>query len=126
MFKSLFLRFLLIIITPVALLQIIGMWVFYERHWGSVSKRLEYNLIGEVKAIVGTYNNYPEYAAEVANNLYISFEKTNQSTFEQILDDRRYELEPMDNISAYNANLIENYTSSNAAILLNNDNNYFV
>ncbi len=51
MFKGLFFRFLLIIIIPILILQFVGLYIFYERHWDSISKRLESNLVGEVRAI---------------------------------------------------------------------------
>ena len=51
MIKGLFPRFLMIIIIPIILLQFIGLYIFYERHWLNVSRRLEANLLGEIATI---------------------------------------------------------------------------
>lgn len=57
MLKSLFFRFLLIIVVPILVLQFVGLYIFYERHWETVSKRLETNLVGEVKTIYRELQN---------------------------------------------------------------------
>ena len=38
--RSLFGRALLIIITPVVVIQIVATYIFFERHWDQVSRRL--------------------------------------------------------------------------------------
>jgi len=38
--RTLFMRSLLIIVMPLILLQIICSWIFYDRHWQIVQKRL--------------------------------------------------------------------------------------
>ncbi|MCW9046086.1 MAG: ATP-binding protein [Alphaproteobacteria bacterium] len=49
--KSLFGRSLLIIVTPLVLLQVISAFIFYESHWDKVSRRLAANLAGDIGAV---------------------------------------------------------------------------
>lgn len=49
---SLFGRALLILVLPVLLVQVIAAYVFYERHWASVSRQMSASLAGEVAWIV--------------------------------------------------------------------------
>src|SRR3989338_9744651 len=49
---SLFRRFLLIILLPNIIVQLVAIYVFYERHWSGVSKRMVSSLVGEVELIV--------------------------------------------------------------------------
>jgi two-component system osmolarity sensor histidine kinase EnvZ len=57
--KSLFGRFLTIIIAPTILLQLIVTYQFYARHWESVSRNLTAALGGEIAAIVKIYETTP-------------------------------------------------------------------
>jgi two-component system osmolarity sensor histidine kinase EnvZ len=50
--KTLFGRSLIIIVTPVVLLQIIATIVFYQRHWDTVTRRMTSVLAGEVAAVI--------------------------------------------------------------------------
>ena len=50
--RTLFGRSLVIIVTPVVLLQLIATYVFYERHWDSVARRLAEGVGGEIAAVV--------------------------------------------------------------------------
>ncbi len=50
--RSLLGRSLMIIITPLVLLQVISTLIFYESHWSKVSLRLARSLAGEVAAVV--------------------------------------------------------------------------
>jgi len=43
-------RSLLIIVSPLILLQIIAVWVFFDRHWDTVSTRLARGLAGDIAA----------------------------------------------------------------------------
>ncbi len=58
--RSLFGRSLLLIITPVVILEAVAAYVFYERHWDTVTRRLAQGLAGEVAMII---DSLPEYAA---------------------------------------------------------------
>jgi two-component system osmolarity sensor histidine kinase EnvZ len=48
--KTLLGRSLLIIVSPLILLQIFSVWVFFERHWDTVSVRLARGLAGDISA----------------------------------------------------------------------------
>ncbi len=58
--KGLFPRALLIIITPVVLLQAAIVFVFTERHWQSVTERLSAAVVGDIGAIVDLVDTYPD------------------------------------------------------------------
>ncbi len=50
--RSLFGRSLLIIVTPLILLQVIATWIFYDRVWDTVSRRLSTGVAGEIAEVV--------------------------------------------------------------------------
>ncbi|HJO86517.1 MAG TPA: two-component sensor histidine kinase, partial [Rhodospirillales bacterium] len=60
--KSLLGRSILIIVTPLILLQLVSAFVFYESHWDKVSVRLARGLAGDIAAIVDllAQNKTPE------------------------------------------------------------------
>lgn len=60
--QSIFTRFLLIIIIPMLLAQIVAIYMFYERHWSNVSERLEIALANEISLVVQSSAPYPENA----------------------------------------------------------------
>jgi two-component system osmolarity sensor histidine kinase EnvZ len=55
--RGLYGRTLLILVTPVILAQAVATYVFYERHWQTVTNRLTYALAGEIGAIVTRMEN---------------------------------------------------------------------
>lgn len=46
--KSLFGRSLMIIITPLVLLQVVSTWVFFDRHWDTITRRLASSIAGDI------------------------------------------------------------------------------
>ncbi|HEX3501658.1 MAG TPA: ATP-binding protein [Stellaceae bacterium] len=52
--RSLFGRSLLIIVTPLILLQVISTWIFYERHWDTVARRLASGVAGDIAMMAET------------------------------------------------------------------------
>ncbi len=46
--RGLFARTLLIIVLPVALMQIAVVWSFFEQHWETVTSRLSDGVAGEI------------------------------------------------------------------------------
>src|SRR5690606_2713542 len=58
--KGLFARSLIIIITPVVLLQALVAFVFMERNWAAVTTRLSTATVGDIAAIVDVLENYPQ------------------------------------------------------------------
>ncbi|MEE9139663.1 MAG: ATP-binding protein [Alphaproteobacteria bacterium] len=53
-------RSLLIIVTPLILLQVVVTIIFYERHWQTISWRLSSALAGEIAQIIDTMSRYPD------------------------------------------------------------------
>src|SRR5579872_2735619 len=51
--QTMFGRSLLLIVLPLVLVQIIATWVFYARHWETVSRRLSSAVAGDVALIIG-------------------------------------------------------------------------
>jgi two-component system osmolarity sensor histidine kinase EnvZ len=60
---SLFGRSLLIIVLPVAIMQIAVTWVFFDAHWETVTSRLSEGLAGDVAWAVESYRDDPSPAA---------------------------------------------------------------
>ncbi len=58
--NTLFGRALAIIITPVILLQVVATYVFYERHWNSVTRRLALGLAGDIAVIIDIQRESPK------------------------------------------------------------------
>ena len=50
--RSLFGRLVLIILSPLILLQVISTWVFYDRHYETVTRRLAQGLSGDIAAVI--------------------------------------------------------------------------
>ena len=50
--RSLFGRAVLIIVIPLILLQVISTWVFYDRHYSTVTKRLAQGVAGDIGAVI--------------------------------------------------------------------------
>ncbi len=49
---SMFGRSLLIIITPLILGQVIATWIFYDRHWNTVARRLASGVVGDIALVI--------------------------------------------------------------------------
>jgi two-component system osmolarity sensor histidine kinase EnvZ len=58
--KRLYARSLLIIITPMILLQSVIAFVFMERHWQTVTQRLSQAVVRDVAAIIDMIDTYPQ------------------------------------------------------------------
>ncbi|HEY9539668.1 MAG TPA: ATP-binding protein [Kiloniellaceae bacterium] len=58
--RSLLGRSVLIIITPLILLQVISTWVFYDRHYDTITKRLAQGLAGDVAAVIALLEPEPQ------------------------------------------------------------------
>ncbi len=53
-------RSLLIIITPLILLQVITTWVFYNSHWETVTRRLASGIAGDIATIIAWMGTVPD------------------------------------------------------------------
>ncbi len=58
--RSLLGRSLLIIVTPLIVVQLISTLVFYERHWDSVTRWLAASLVGEIDTIIVHMRDFPD------------------------------------------------------------------
>ncbi|MDA0229134.1 MAG: ATP-binding protein [Proteobacteria bacterium] len=58
--KGLFWRSLLILLIPLVLLQGVVAYIFFERHWDTVSRRLALGLTGDIIYVMRTIQKYPE------------------------------------------------------------------
>src|SRR5574338_881845 len=50
--RSLLGRSIMIIVTPVVMLQVVSAWVFYDSHWNTVTKRLAQTVAGDIAAAI--------------------------------------------------------------------------
>jgi len=64
--RGLFARSILIIVTPIILLQAVITIVFFERQFQDVTRRLAENIAGEISMIVESYEAFPENAAQLS------------------------------------------------------------
>src|SRR3954468_20787861 len=58
--KGLYARALIIIIAPVILLQSVVAYVFMERHYQLVTRRLSAAVTGDIAALIQIYESYPQ------------------------------------------------------------------
>lgn len=52
--RSLFGRWLVLLVAPVVVLQALLTYVFYERHWDAVTRRLGLSIAGEIAVVIDT------------------------------------------------------------------------
>lgn len=57
--KTLFGRSLLIIVTPLILMQAISTFVFFDRHWDTMTRRLAHMLAGDISFVVDAMSPLP-------------------------------------------------------------------
>jgi two-component system osmolarity sensor histidine kinase EnvZ len=57
--RTLFGRSLLIIVTPVILAQAVATWIFYDRHWDTVTNRLAYGVAGDIATVIAVLEHDP-------------------------------------------------------------------
>src|SRR6201747_2268713 len=58
--KGLYARALLIMIVPMVVLQSVVAFVFMERHWNTVTRRLSAAVVQDVAALIDVYKSYPQ------------------------------------------------------------------
>jgi two-component system osmolarity sensor histidine kinase EnvZ len=58
--KGLYARALLIIIVPMVILQSVVAFVFMERHWNTVTRRLSQAVTQDVASLIDIYKTYPQ------------------------------------------------------------------
>jgi two-component system osmolarity sensor histidine kinase EnvZ len=58
--KGLYARALLIMIVPMVVLQSVVAFVFLERHWNTVTRRLSGAVVQDIAALIDVYKEYPQ------------------------------------------------------------------
>src|SRR5260370_10074652 len=58
--KGLYGRSLLIIVTRMVILQSVVAFVFMERHWNTVTRRLSAAVTQDIAAVIDVYKSYPQ------------------------------------------------------------------
>lgn len=76
--KSLLGRSLLIIVTPLVMLQVVSGLIFYESHWNKVSQRLSRNVAGDIAGVINLMHMYPGAGnrANIFQAAAVNFEMT--------------------------------------------------
>lgn len=74
--RSLFGRWLVLLVAPVVVLQALLTYVFYERHWDAVTRRLGLGLAGEIAVVIATResNTDPSVLADLMRRMDQSLE----------------------------------------------------
>ena len=62
--RTLFGRSILIVVLPIILLQILVTYIFYERHWDDVARRLAQGVAGDVAAVISLIDRFPGEQAQ--------------------------------------------------------------
>jgi two-component system osmolarity sensor histidine kinase EnvZ len=52
-------RSVMIIVMPLILLEVVSTWVFYDRHWDTITKRLANAVAGEVNMVIESMRRFP-------------------------------------------------------------------
>src|SRR5262249_22085976 len=75
--RTLMARAILIIVAPVALLLAVATFVFYERHWDAVTRRLSLGVAGEIALLVENLDQlneahqYDDFVRSARNQLLL-------------------------------------------------------
>ncbi len=72
--KSFLGRSIMIIITPLIVVQVVSTWIFYDRHWDTVTRRLADSVATEIALIINTQSYFrgseePVWAQNFASEL---------------------------------------------------------
>ncbi|WP_334127398.1 ATP-binding protein [Sneathiella sp.] len=62
--RTLFGRSILIVVLPILLLQILVTYIFYERHWDDVARRLAQGVAGDIATVISLRDRFPGAVAE--------------------------------------------------------------
>ncbi len=64
--RTLFGRSLLIIVMPLIILQLVSTWVFYDRHWDTITRRLSSSIAGDIAVVLELLSQNPGGDAQTA------------------------------------------------------------
>lgn len=92
---SLFGRALLILVLPMILVQVVAVYIFYERHWSSLSRNMASSLAGEIATLVHDINlatslerNYRKELAQQLMGVEVEFAERQAFVPERFPDPR--------------------------------------
>lgn len=95
--STLFARALLILVIPVVLIQLVAVYVFYERHWDSVVRNMSSALAGEVVLLVREkqIESTPQSLARVERlgdhlGIEVAFDRSNTRVFKEDVGKETY------------------------------------
>lgn len=63
--RSLFGRSMLIIVLPIIIMQVAVVYIFFDRHWQSVSTSLSEGLVGDIAIILDMYQQNPQRLEQI-------------------------------------------------------------
>lgn len=63
--RTLFGRSLMIIVSPLILLQVVSAWIFYDRHWDTITWRLASSLAGDIAFVMEEMRRVPDETQRV-------------------------------------------------------------
>lgn len=66
--RTLYGRALLIIVSPLILLQVVSTWIFYDRHWDTITWRLATSITGDIAMVIDQIRRDPESMETVFNS----------------------------------------------------------
>jgi len=72
--KGLYARALIIMIVPMVVLQSVVAYVFLERHWNLVTRKLSSDVVADISALIDVYQSYPQ-AADAATLKRIALQR---------------------------------------------------
>lgn len=72
--RTLYGRALLIIVSPLILLQIVSTWIFYDRHWDTITWRLASSLAGEIAMVMDAIRRNPEDVDTIFRSAQLTIE----------------------------------------------------
>ena len=86
--SSLFIRFILIIILPIVFAQLIATYIFYNRHWESVSKNMSLSLSNDIQVIYDIEKQDGKHTnkKEIYNKIGIQYSVKPKKSKKKIID----------------------------------------
>lgn len=66
--RTLFLRFMLIIIMPILIGQLVAIFLFYDRHWYNVSYYTSTIIINEIESLIKEHKDNPKEITHLSEN----------------------------------------------------------
>ena len=100
--QTLFGRAMLILVTPLILVQIVAVWVFYDRLWDAVARRLAQGVAGDIALVIETRHAEPAFGKNldfmklVGNATNLAFEFLPDRKIQEPDHPRRYRLSLID------------------------------